>query len=223
MRAAVFDTLTEVGADGVLRGELATEWRADETGRNWEIELRRDAVFHDGRPMTASDVKASLVSARPDLAITVVTDWVLHILTARPNVNLPMELADPALVIRPEGEPDGIIGTGLYRVSSWQEGRAFLGKRCERHYKDGRAGWFDAIEVAVMSDPAVRAEALRDGFVDVAELPDPAGISARSEFFLYPDAARIDMAARSGLARPRQIGGRLPLDDGRISERWWML
>lgn len=223
MRAAVFDTLTEVGADGVLRGELATEWRMAEDTNSWEFDLRADVLFHDGRPMTAEDVAASISAQRSDLKITPVSDGTLRIQTDAPNPNLPMMLADPALIVRRAGDEKSLVGTGLYRASSWQEGRAFLGKRCEQHYKDGRAGWFDAVEVAVIPDPAVRAQALKEGFVDVAELPDPQSLSVRDDFFLFPGADHVKLAARAGLARPRFVGARLPLDDGRISERWWML
>ena len=223
MRAAVFDTLTEVGADGALRGELATEWRVDADSRSWEFDLRRDAMFHDGRHMTAEDVVESLTISRQDLIVTAVSKWTVRIDTDLPLGDLPLILADPALAIRPAGNLDERIGTGLYHVSSYTDGRGFIGKRCAAHYKDGRAGWFETVEVAVIPDAAVRAEALREGYVDVAQLPEPSGLAARSDLFLYPDAARIELAARAGLARPRLIGGRLPLDDGRISERWWML
>lgn len=223
MRAAVFDTLTEVGADGALRGELAMEWRAGTGSRSWEFDLRRDVMFHDDRLMTVDDVVASLTGARDDLTVSAISKWTVRIDTDLPLVDLPMIMADPALAIRPAGEAGGQIGTGLYHVASWVEGRGFIGKRCAAHYKDGRAGWFDSVEVVVIPDPAVRAEAVREGYVDVAQLPESSGLAARSDLFLYPDAARIELAARAGLARPRSIGGWLPLDDGRISERWWML
>lgn len=223
MRAAVFDALTEVGADGVLRGELATDWRSIENASAWEFDLRSDVLFHDGRPMSADDVVTSIAANWPEVKITAVSEWTLRFQTAEPNPNLPMMLADPAFIVRPADDDSGLVGTGLYRAASWQEGRAFLGKRCDAHYKDGRAGWFDAVEVAVIPDPAVRAQALKEGFVDVAELPDPQSLSVRDDLFLFPDADRLELAAREGLARPRFVGARLPLDDGRISERWWML
>ena len=59
-RGAVFETLTEVAPDGLLRGELATGWHGSADARHWRVDLREGAVFHDGRPLTADDVLATL-------------------------------------------------------------------------------------------------------------------------------------------------------------------
>ncbi|MDA0961817.1 MAG: peptide ABC transporter substrate-binding protein, partial [Proteobacteria bacterium] len=47
-RGALYDTLTDVGPDGLLRGELATDWTTDAQARDWRLTLRRDVRFHDG-------------------------------------------------------------------------------------------------------------------------------------------------------------------------------
>ena len=39
MVGTVFDTLSEVAADGTLRGELATGWQGSPDARNWFLEL----------------------------------------------------------------------------------------------------------------------------------------------------------------------------------------
>lgn len=49
-----------------LRPELAERWEVAEDGRTVTFHLRKDARFHDGRPVTASDVKWSF-----DRAVTV--------------------------------------------------------------------------------------------------------------------------------------------------------
>ena len=114
------------------------------------------------------------------------------------------------------------IGTGLYAARRIDENRHFLGERVASHYKDGQAGWLDAIDVIAISDPSVRAEALRDGFVDVAELPAPDGVLNRGEFAYHPSSQDIAIAARRGVGMPRVIGARGALDDGRLAERWWI-
>ena len=70
--------------------------------------------------------------------------------------------------------------------------------------------------------PAVRAEALRDGFVDVAVLPQRDGLIGRGDFIYHPSAENMALAARRGVGVPRVVGARAPLDDGRIAERWWI-
>ncbi len=49
-------TLTAYGPDGALRGELAKSWELDADGA-WVFHLRTDAVFHNGEPVTAEDVR----------------------------------------------------------------------------------------------------------------------------------------------------------------------
>ncbi|MEH3085389.1 MAG: ABC transporter substrate-binding protein [Xylophilus ampelinus] len=45
---------------GRLQGELAESFEASPDGRTLTFHLRRDATFHDGRPVTAADAKWSL-------------------------------------------------------------------------------------------------------------------------------------------------------------------
>ena len=229
-RGALFDTLTEVAPNGVLRGELATDWQGSSDARSWEFELRPDAAFHDGTRFGALDVIASLAAQGRFSDTRILRSEALNHTRVRfelsaPDPDLPYLLADPSLVIRPKGPQtqDGLpVGTGLYRATRLQPGRHFLGRRVDRHYKDGQAGWFDSLEITVIPDPAVRAEALRDGFVDVAELPLPEGLRGRGEFFYHPSANQMALAAHSGVGVPRVIGARGALDDGRIAQRWWM-
>ena len=224
MRGAVYETLTEVGPDGLLRGELATSWTSDAAGREWMLDLRQDARFHDDRPFTSDDAAQSLQTHGLVADLDMAGAHRLHIHLATPDPQLPYLLADPLMVMLPGGaDPDTPNGTGLYNVQRYQAGRHFLGRRVQPHYKDGQAGWFDEVEIAVIPDPAIRAEALRDGFVDVADLPHADGLGDTSALILRPDAEAIELAARDGVGVPRHLGARAPLDDGRIAQRWWMV
>lgn len=223
---AVFDTLTEIAPDGALRPELATAWQGSADARRWVFDLRDGVMFHDGRAFAARDVVASLLSR--DLPTPVRHAEALgqnRILLelAQGNPHLPYLLADPALIIAPDGDESQRIGTGLYQSHSFAEGRHFIGARVTQHYKDGQAGWASAVEVVVIPDADVRAEALRDGFVDVAALPRPEGLRGRGSFTYHPTENDMALAARSGVGVPRVIGARGALDDGRIAERWWLV
>jgi peptide/nickel transport system substrate-binding protein/oligopeptide transport system substrate-binding protein len=61
--ALLFDNLTQFDADARLNPGLATKWEADPAGRVYTFHLRQDAVFHDGRPIRAAQVRASLLRA----------------------------------------------------------------------------------------------------------------------------------------------------------------
>ncbi len=229
VHGAVFDTLTEIAPDGALRGEMASHWRSDENARVWGFDLRDGVRFHDGTALSASDVVESLLAQGDVLtgvrAIKAVGPLKIRIELETGNPDLPYLLANPALIIAPGGQVDrplsAAIGTGLYRVGRMQEGRQFLGHKVAKNYRDGVAGWVDSVEIIVIPDAAVRAEALRDGFVDVAALPQPDGVLGRGEFRYIPSARNMAMAARHGVGVPARIGTRGALDDGRIAERWW--
>lgn len=229
-RGAGFDTLTEVAPDGVLRGELATDWHGSADARDWRFDLDPQACFHDGTGLTAADVAASLAARYvPVLAgarIVAETPQRLRIVLSQGNPDLPILLADPALVVARAGAvdlpPDRAAGSGLYRIARMQDGRNLLARKVAGHPRSGRAGWVDSIEAVVIPDARVRAEALCDGFVDVAALPWPQGLRGRGEFFCHPGAQDMALAVRRGVGVPRTIGSRAPLDDWRIAERWWI-
>jgi len=57
--ATLFDNLTQFDADGRLVPGIASRWEVDSTGAVYTFHLRRDAAFHDGRPIAAGTVQAS--------------------------------------------------------------------------------------------------------------------------------------------------------------------
>ena len=208
-RGAVFETLTEVAPDGILRGELAKGWTGSGDARVWQFELRRDAVFHDGRPFEAEDAIATLLApgspVAEDIAEVRATAAGIEVTLLHGDPDFPYRLSDPALSVAfgGQGAMEDWVGTGLYRVVTARDGRQYLGRRVDAHWKDGSAGWVDAVEVLAITDEAVRDEALREGIVDVIE---------RDGALLPGDH----------VGRPQVVSERAPLDDGRIAERWWI-
>ena len=61
--ALLFDNLTRFDVDGRLMPGLATRWEVDSAGITYTFHVRTDAVFHDGRPLTSADVRASFLRA----------------------------------------------------------------------------------------------------------------------------------------------------------------
>ena len=54
--ALVFAGLVRNGPNGTLVPDLAARWAASEDGKTWTFELRDDAYWHDGTPVTGADV-----------------------------------------------------------------------------------------------------------------------------------------------------------------------
>jgi hypothetical protein len=164
---AVHDTLFEIGPTGELEGGLVGAWESDGAARAWVLALRPDAPFHDGTPLGAADVAASLARHRSGRAawalgniegIEALGAGALRLALREADPDLPLLLAEPGLTVGPEGRLDG-VGTGLYRLAEREEGRLRL-ERVGAHRKDGRAGWFDAVEAVVLPDPSHRLAAL---------------------------------------------------------------
>ncbi|KJZ19378.1 ABC transporter substrate-binding protein [Loktanella sp. S4079] len=180
---AVFDCLTENGADGSLKGELAESWEASPDAKVWTFNLRQGVTFHNGKSFGADDVIESLQlhvaegsksGAQPIVsAITEmkkITEHQVQFTLASGNADFPYLMSDYHLLIYPAGQIDEAIangiGTGLYAVAAFDPGVRFVGKRVENHYKGDSAGFFDEIEYIAINDNTARMNALLTGQVD---------------------------------------------------------
>lgn len=205
--ATVFDNLTEIAADGTLRGELATEWSSDPEARIWRFKLRDGVTFHDGSVFDAASLRD----------VTVVDDLTVEIALDAPNPSLPYLLAQPGFEVR---SATG-FGTGLYDVQKLDDGRHFIGTRVKDHWKQG-AGWFDSVEFVQFSADHVRGEALRDGLVDVADVVALDDYADPRDFQTLPNAHAATHIASRSVTVPVTVGKSWPLDNLRMAERWWM-
>jgi peptide/nickel transport system substrate-binding protein len=208
----VFETLTEVAADGTLRPELATGWTRSEDARVWTFDLRQDVFFHDGAAFSAADVIHSLEGIGNVRAVGANR---IEVTLADPDPALPFLLSDPAHIIRPSHAPDAGIGTGLYAVRHFAPGQQLLAQRAVRHWKDGQAGWFDTVELVSIPSDQVRAQAVAEYLVDGADVADAASLQG------FDDVAVWDgQAVSRSVAMPMALGRGL-FDDLRAPQRWW--
>lgn len=216
---AVFDTLTQVAANGELVGELAESWQVSADAKIWTVALRKGVEFHNGKPFEAEDVLASLqlhldADAASPVRSTVAAIQETEILDshhirfhlAAPNADFPFLLSDYHLCIYP-AEDTALamqqgIGTGLYKVIRFEPGkRAMLG-RVAGHYKDGKEGWFDAVELLAISDPAARSHALKTGQVDAIDQIDLAQDAALRS---HPKLKVTNVAGNRHLGLPMRV------------------
>lgn len=208
----VFETLTEVAADGTLRGALATAWTRSEDARIWTFQLRENVRFHDAALFGAADVVHSLAALGDIRALGATA---VRITLDAPDAALPFTLAQPAHIIRPSHAPQAGIGTGLYVVQRFTAGQQILAHRQPAHWRDGEAGWFDTVELVSIPCAKVRAQAVAEYLVDGADITD-AGILTG-----YDDIAVFDgQAVSRSVAMPMTLG-RGVLDDLRAPQRWW--
>ena len=179
----VFDCLTEIGADGTLKGELAESWEASPDAVTWTINLRKGVTFHNGKDFTADDAIASLQmhvaegaksAAKPIVApieeMTKTDTHQIQLKLKAGNAGFMTQLSDYHLLMYPGDDIEGAIangiGTGLYKVDNFDPGVRFVGSRYADHYKGDSAGHFDSVEVIAINDSSARTNALMTGQID---------------------------------------------------------
>ncbi len=185
----VFDCLTEVGADGALKGELAESWEATADAKTWTFNLRKGVTFHNGKDFGADDVIESLQmhtaegaksAAKPIVAsiaeMKKMSDSQVQFTLNAGNADFPFLMSDYHLLMMPAGMIEESIakgiGTGLYTNVSFDPGVRFVGARYADHYKGDSAGFFDGIEAIAINDASARMNALMTNQVDVVNRVD---------------------------------------------------
>ena len=185
----VFECLTEVLSNGELVGELAESWSVTPDAKVWTFKLRKGVKFHNGKSFGADDVIESLnmhVAEGAKSAAKPIVDNVadmqkvnnheVKITLKASNADFPFLLSDYHIVIYPAGMIEEAIakgiGTGPYRVVSFDPGVRAVVKRVDDHHLADRGGYFDEIEALAINDDSARNNALLTGQVDAINRVD---------------------------------------------------
>ncbi|HWF05065.1 MAG TPA: ABC transporter substrate-binding protein [Candidatus Angelobacter sp.] len=125
MAALLFETLTELDAQGRLQPGLASSWHAENSKRVWQFRLRL-ANFHDGTVLTAADAAASLARSNPAWKFSAPDRQTVSIETPYPVQQMSEILALPRYaIVKRQTDSTGaaiLIGTGSYKLTQWQAG-----------------------------------------------------------------------------------------------------
>ncbi|MEQ8654868.1 MAG: ABC transporter substrate-binding protein [Kiloniellales bacterium] len=181
MAYAIRNCLTEILPDGTVVGELAEGWEASSDAAQWTFTLREGITFHNGKPLTAADVRDSLLyhlgedsKSGGKALLATVTDIKADgnkviITTSSGYADLPYALADFHFTVCPSDGAGKIDvsgpGTGPYVVEMFEAGVGADLTRNPNYFKDGRAH-FDGVKFLAINDPAARANALLTDEVD---------------------------------------------------------
>ena len=199
----LYETLFTVDAAYRPVPLLARDHHVSDDGLAHTLTLREDVTFHDGTPLTAPDVVASLARwgamsglGADLLAVTteleVVDAHTVRLHLTEPYGTLPQTLTRQlqAATIHPAhvlARSDATrlaapIGTGPYRLDRWEAGRHLRLVRYEEYAqpdgpRDGYAGarprHLDALEFVPLPEEAARVAALRAGDVHLLEDVSP--------------------------------------------------
>ncbi|MCL2560051.1 MAG: ABC transporter substrate-binding protein [Turicibacter sp.] len=191
----VFERLVEQDYYLNINPGLAESWeQIDE--RTWEFNIRQGVTFHDGTPLTASDVAFTMTRAAgsshvapflgmidPD-TINVVDDYTVQIGTEYPFAPFLAHLAHPAAGIiseyhvgdtpTDETTPEQLVGSGPYIITAFMSDDHLVLERWDDF--SGEAPNMRVIDLRIMPDTAARLAALETGAVDMIMAPAPADV-----------------------------------------------
>lgn len=121
----IFETLTQMDAEGHVHAGLANSWSSDSSKRVWHFHLRI-ADFQDGSPLTAADAAAVIARNTFGWKVTAPDRQTVKIETPSPVIHLPEMLALSRFSIT-KPSTAGLTGTGPFGVKEFQPGeRAVL-------------------------------------------------------------------------------------------------
>jgi peptide/nickel transport system substrate-binding protein len=177
----IFDSLVHKNAHFNLDPWLATSWDTPDP-LTYRFHLRTDVHFHNGQPLTATDVKYTLDSMRDGTVITAKAGALVRVASVdapdaatviihlkQPDAALLWNLSDGAIGIVPAGSGRDFslhpVGSGPFRfVSQLQDDEVIL-VRSEHTWQPRPA--IARIRFAVVPDAITRALELEKGSADV--------------------------------------------------------
>ena len=172
---------------GQIRGELAEDWGVDESGV-WTFKLRDNAVWHDGRPVTAADVKYTIETGAAEGSSAAYTTSLQLIekiempdaKTVKLTFSEPFATAETLFAhynmpIIPEGsDEEALVGAGPFKIDSRERGVSVDLVASDNYYKPGLPK-LAGIKAVAYADENLRVAALEAGDVDLIEyVPWPA-------------------------------------------------
>jgi peptide/nickel transport system substrate-binding protein len=232
----IYNNLVKLTPELDIAPDLALSWSASDDGLAWTFNLDPAAVFADGSPITAGDVKFSwervldpTVGAPRRSTYTAITGIEViddHTVVLRTDVPFPDLLeaaADGSVATVSEafvtglGAPYGLgIGStlvsGPYVPTSWDPGSRMVLERNPNWWRE--PAFFERIEILPVREGLVRVAMVRTGEVDMAVQIIPEEVeslrgSPGIAIVEYPEALQIGLELN--LTKP-------PLDDVRVRQ-----
>ena len=193
--ALVYDTIYEYQLDGTYKLDVAESADVSDDGLTWTFKIREGIEFHDGEPMTASDVAFSVnlyknngdyiylnaytanfdtVEATDDTTVVITLtdavpnmDYLLSYLYIVPEHIWGQNAEPPASV---EFENLEMIGTGPFRMAEYTQNEFVRLAANKEHFAD--VPKIDEVIFQTFASDDVLVQSLRSGQVDmITEMP----------------------------------------------------
>lgn len=176
INSLIWDAMTVPGSDEVVESRLMDSW--EQTGdTTWEFTVNDHARFHDGTDVTADDAEWSLHRLLEDEgnyyklpvipeSIKAIDEDTVAMETEEPNSQLPMLARLMTFVMKKDTTPEDAMGTGPFKLESWNNGSATLVANENYH---GHKPEIDKIEVIPFEDTTSMTNAIVSGQIDLAQ------------------------------------------------------
>ena len=206
--ALIFSGLVRNGPGGTLVPDLAERWSVDPAGKVWTFELRDDATWQDGEPVTAEDVAFTIRTLQDpaymgpsagswdEVEVHAVSDRIVKFTLATPLGGFLQAVTQPiapahlladvpvaALAEHPFGSQP--VGSGPFALAGLTETRATLVPVSPTSDGSGPAPSSSAVDSLATTPPALRP---------ARPVPYLAGI----EMDFFDDGASLAAAYRAG-------------------------
>ncbi len=220
--AMLYSTLLKFTADGKIVADLAESWRVSPDKKTWTFVLKKGVKFHNGKEVTASDVKATYERFMADTAdgkrlvvkqkakmivkVEVLDKYTVSLTTKDPYgpmmsllSNRSLAIMDPAVFnkhgINTGAFVESTVGTGPYRIVSWKKDEEIVLERFADYF--GTPAKTQRLIFRVIPEATSRVIALENGEVDFLKQ------------FPAEDQIRLAKGPRTQVVQTPSVGSRL--------------
>jgi peptide/nickel transport system substrate-binding protein len=215
---------------------LAESWESNEDGTVWTFHLRPDVKFHDGEPMTAEAVKASIEVAADHAGasfiwwmldtVEVVDDLTVNFnLTAPAPIDLVASSLYGAWIVSPKAleaaaadedyfEAGIEAGTGPYMLESYTPDQEVVFTRFEEYWGGWDDSQFEKVLVQIVTEATTQQQMLEGGDADlVSRIPieNYASFQNNPDYTYYEEPSFFNYVGFFNVLRP-------PLDDAKVRQ-----
>ncbi|MCP4070386.1 MAG: ABC transporter substrate-binding protein [Hyphomicrobiales bacterium] len=185
--AQLFASPLRYDEDWTPKPYLAKSWSVSDDGLKVTLNLVENATFHDGHPITSSDVKFSVKVIQenhpfksmfaPVKSVDTPDDHTAILNLSRPHPALMLAMSGQLMSIIPEhiyGDGQNpkthprnnkdVVGSGPFKLVEFKNGEHIILERYDGFFIEGRP-YLDKIVMRIISDPAARAIAYENGEV----------------------------------------------------------
>jgi len=180
----IYDYLIDIGTDGALVPQLASDWTISEDGLTYTLTLLEGVTFSDGTPFTAADVVYSFermvelespaLSLLGSFEVAADGDNTVVFTLEEPNADFLFGVASRWSFILQDGATDvntitedfsNFVGTVPFVLTAYNEGEGATFAANENYWAEGQPA-VSTLEFVFIDEAQAQIDALRSGQLD---------------------------------------------------------